>query len=57
MSVTQPGASGAPPAVLGGLPEVLRRELIDELNKIERHYREGRWEPAELDGGRLAEVV
>lgn len=45
------------PAVLGGLPEVLRGELIDELNKIERHFREGRWEPAELDGGRLAEVV
>ena len=47
----------APAPVLGGLPETLRRELIDELNKIERHYREGRWEPAELDGGRLAEVV
>jgi hypothetical protein len=47
----------SPPAVLGGLPPVLRQELIDELNKIERHYREGRWEPAELDGGRLTEVV
>lgn len=55
----RPTATGAlaPPAVLGGLPAVLRRELIDELNKIERHYREGRWEPAELDAGRLAEVV
>jgi hypothetical protein len=57
VTVSAPGASPDPPAVLGGLPEVLRRELIDELNKIERNYREGRWEPAELDGGRLAEVV
>lgn len=47
----------AQPRVLAGLPDVLRQELVDELNKIERHYREGRWEPAELDGGRLAEVV
>jgi hypothetical protein len=50
-------APATPPPVLGGLPPVLRQELIDELNKIERHYREGRWEPAELDGGRLTEVV
>lgn len=50
-------APAGPAPVLGGLPPVLRKELIDELNKIERHYREGRWEPAELDGGRLAEVV
>jgi hypothetical protein len=49
--------SATPSPVLGGLPPVLRQELIDELNKIERNYREGRWEPAELDGGRLAEVV
>lgn len=52
-----PAAPASPPAVLGGLPPVLRGELIEELNKIERHYREGRWEPAELDGGRLTEVV
>jgi hypothetical protein len=50
-------APATPPPVLGALPPVLRQELIDELNKIERNYREGRWEPAELDGGRLAEVV
>ncbi len=49
--------AASPPPVLGGLPPVLRQELVDELNKIERHYREGRWEPAELDGGRLTEVV
>lgn len=44
-------------AVLGGLPTTLREELINELTKIERHFREGRWEPAELDGGRLCEIV
>jgi hypothetical protein len=48
-------ASGS--AVLGGLPAILRKELVEELNKIERHFREGRWEPAELDGGRLCEIV
>ena len=53
-----PAAStGGPAAVLGGLPLGIRQELIDELNKIERHFREGRWEPAELDGGRLCEIV
>lgn len=44
-------------AILGGLPATLREELIDEFNKIERYFREGRWEPAELDGGRLCEIV
>lgn len=52
-----PAVATSPSPILGGLPPRLRKELIDELNKIERHYREGRWEPAELDGGRLTEVV
>ena len=58
-AVAVPTAAPASPAsgVLAGLPPVLRQELLGELNKIERHYREGRWEPAELDGGRLTEVV
>jgi hypothetical protein len=43
--------------VLAGLPDELREELVGELNKIERNFREGRWEPAELDGARLCEVV
>lgn len=49
-------ASG-PSAILGGLPAGVRDELVRELNKIERNYREGRWEAAELDGGRLCEIV
>ena len=49
--------TGGVPMVLGGLPDGLRAELVDELGKIERNFREGRWEPAELDGGRLCEIV
>lgn len=51
-----PPADAAVP-VLGGLPDGLRQELLDEFNKIERNYREAKWEPAELDAGRLCEVV
>jgi hypothetical protein len=43
--------------VLAVLPAALRAELISELNGVEQNYREGRWKPAELDGGRLCEVV
>lgn len=45
------------PRVLGGLPDVLREELIGAINEVERNYREGRWGPAELNGGKLCEVV
>jgi hypothetical protein len=31
--------------------------LLDEFNKLARHYREGRWEPAELNGGKICEIV
>lgn len=46
-----------PARALSGLPPTLRQELIDSLNEIVRNYREGRWEPAELNGGKLCEVV
>jgi hypothetical protein len=42
---------------LGLLPQGLRSELLTEFAKITRNYRERRWEAAELDGGRLCEVV
>ena len=42
---------------LGELPDALREELIGAINEVERNYREGRWEPAELNGGKLCEVV
>lgn len=58
-----PGPKGAAAAVpdanlvLGAIPEKLRAQLLEELSGVERNYRESRWKPAELDGGRLCEVV
>ena len=46
-----------PVDALGGISQLLREELLDEFNKLIRNYRECRWEPAELDGGRYCEVV
>lgn len=51
--MTQPGVAG----VLAGLPAELRRQLVDALNKIVTNFRERRWEPAELNGGKLCEIV
>jgi hypothetical protein len=39
------------------IPESHKIPLVDEFNKIIRHYRERRWEPAELNGGKFSEVV
>jgi hypothetical protein len=44
-------------ALLANLPAGLRTELVQALNKITTNFREGRWEPAELNGGKLCEVV
>ena len=44
-------------AVLGAVPTDLREPLVKEFNKILRNFRERRWEPAELDGGKLCEIV
>lgn len=43
--------------VLTGIPTGLRDPLLEEFRKIVRDFREGRWEPAELNGGKFAEVV
>jgi hypothetical protein len=43
--------------LLANLPARLRTELVQALNKITTNFREGRWEPAELNGGKLCEVV
>ncbi|QQO10364.1 hypothetical protein [Breznakiella homolactica] len=39
------------------LPDSYKKQLIDEFNKIIRNFRERRWEPAELNGGKFSEVV
>jgi hypothetical protein len=42
---------------LQGIPDELRQPLLDAYNQIVRNYRERRWEPAELNGGKLCEIV
>lgn len=39
------------------LPSGLRGDLIGAFNDIVRNYREHRWEPTELNGGKLCEAV
>lgn len=43
--------------LLKGIPSGLKEPLFEEYNKVVRNYREGRWEPAELNGGKLCEVA
>ena len=43
--------------LLKGIPETLRDELISTYSEIDRNFRERRWEPSELNGGKLCEVV
>jgi hypothetical protein len=39
------------------LPDGLRTDLINAFNEIVRNHRERRWEPAELNGGKLCEAA
>lgn len=41
----------------GALPTGLRNELLGAFNQIAKNYRERRWEPSELNGGKLCEVA
>lgn len=43
--------------LFANLPAGLRAELLDAYTQIMRNYVERRWEPAELNGGKLCEVV
>jgi len=43
--------------ILGQLPVSLRDELLQAFNNITTHFREGRWEPSELNSGKLCEVI
>lgn len=42
---------------LAEIPEGLRADLLAAFRQIVRNYREHRWEPAELNGGKLCEAV
>lgn len=46
-----------PEDVFSALPEQLRKELLDAFGQIVRNYSERRWEPTELNGGKLCEVA
>ena len=46
-----------PNKILSGIPASLRQELLDAYEEIVRNFREQRWEPSELNGGKLCEVV
>ena len=42
---------------LSALPVGLRDALVASFNTITKNFREARWEPAELNGGKLCEVA
>lgn len=44
-------------SIFAALPDKLRDELLDAFNEIVKNFREGRWEPSELNAGKLCEVV
>ena len=46
-----------PSKVLAGIPTGLRGPLFQHYQEIATNFAEHRWEPAELDGGKLCEVV
>lgn len=50
-------ASLSPAAALTDLPSGLRQDLLDAFSEIVSNYRERRWEPAVLNGGKLCEAV
>jgi hypothetical protein len=43
--------------VFSALPARLRRELVGSFSEIVKNFAERRWEPAELNGGKLCEVA
>lgn len=45
------------PQLLSQIPESIREELFVAYIRILRNYRERRWEPSELNAGKLCEIV
>lgn len=43
--------------ILAAVPDGLRTPLIDTFNRVIENFRAGRWEPSELNGGKLCEIV
>jgi hypothetical protein len=44
-------------SVYSELPAGLRAELLEAFSQIVKNYRERRWEPSELNGGKLCEIA
>lgn len=44
-------------SVFGSIPAGLRSSLLDTFGEIVKNFRERRWEPAELNGGKFSEAV
>lgn len=47
----------APEDAFSSLPSTLRDDLLAAFNEIIKNFREHRWEPSELNGGKLCEAV
>lgn len=48
---------GSSAALFAGLPDGLRADLLAAFDEIVTNYAQSRWEPAELNGGKLCEVA
>lgn len=46
-----------PQQALATFPAGLRKDLLDAFARIIQNYSEGRWEPAELNGGKFSEAA
>jgi len=46
-----------PSTALSVIPSGLRKDVLDAFTEILRNFRENRWEPSELNGGKLCEAV
>jgi len=46
-----------PSTAFSGIPDTLAKDLLDAYSEIVTNFAEGRWEPSELNGGKLCEAV
>lgn len=53
----EPGSSIDPAALIAGIPDTLREELLKHFTELSRNYRQSHWEAATLNAGKFVEVV
>ncbi len=44
-------------SLFNSIPYGLKLPLLEAYNEIQKNYRESRWEPSELNGGKLCEII